>query len=273
MFIANEGKVAIELVEEDIQEVRNLKSQPDKPFNFAEADYRSRDIQIITGDVTEQELDEEEKALKEYRLAMAALLPVAGSDFKGVFEGQAELDAGFDAFMDEEYDEDKIGELMEEDVEAEDKIDKRVLEEACDEFIEGTKRRFLDLAKEFGNEQTLKLIPDVKASELIHEEDLRDGDEPEEVKAKLRDKKIQNADEFEEDAVKKIDDYGHAEKSDEDEWDAETILSTYTNTDNHPGVIITQRRVRPSQRKKIELHKQFKVPVDGLIPLAEEITL
>ena len=24
---------------------------------------------------------------------------------------------------------------------------------------------------------------------------------------------------------------------------------------------------------KIELHKQFKVPVDGLIPLAEEITL
>jgi len=40
-----------------------------------------------------------------------------------------------------------------------------------------------------------------------------------------------------------------------DEWDAETILSTYTNTDNHPGVIKTQRRVRPSQRMKIELHK------------------
>ena len=63
------------------------------------------------------------------------------------------------------------------------------------------------------------------------------------------------------------------ERSDEDAWDAETILSTYTNTDNHPGVIKTQRRVRPSQRMKIELHKQFKVPVDGLIPLAEEITI
>jgi len=24
---------------------------------------------------------------------------------------------------------------------------------------------------------------------------------------------------------------------------------------------------------KIELHKQFKVPIDGLIPLAEEITI
>ena len=29
------------------------------------------------------------------------------------------------------------------------------------------------------------------------------------------------------------------ERSDEDAWDAETILSTYTNTDNHPGVIKT----------------------------------
>ena len=57
----------------------------------------------------------------------------------------------------------------------------------------------------------------------------------------------------------------------EDQWDAETILTTYTNTDNHPGVIKTQRRVRPKMNMKIELHKQFKVPLDGLIPLAEEI--
>ena len=63
-----------------------------------------------------------------------------------------------------------------------------------------------------------------------------------------------------------------SEESDEEEaWDAETILSTYTNTDNHPGVIKTDRRVRPAQRMKIELHKQFRVPIDGLIPMAEEI--
>ena len=39
------------------------------------------------------------------------------------------------------------------------------------------------------------------------------------------------------------------EDSDEDKeekWDCETILSTYTNTDNHPGVIKTQKRVRPN---------------------------
>lgn len=41
----------------------------------------------------------------------------------------------------------------------------------------------------------------------------------------------------------------------EDQWDCESILSTYTNTDNHPGVIKTTRRIRPSQQMKIELHK------------------
>ena len=57
----------------------------------------------------------------------------------------------------------------------------------------------------------------------------------------------------------------------EEKWDCDTILTTYTNTDNHPGVITTQRRIKPNQRNKIELHKQFKVPLDGLTPLAEEI--
>ena len=64
-----------------------------------------------------------------------------------------------------------------------------------------------------------------------------------------------------------------AEVDEQQQWDCETILSTYTNTDNHPGVIKTQRRVRPSERMKIELHKQFRVPVDGLGVIAEEITI
>lgn len=219
-------------------------------------------------------MPEEDIALKEYRLKMASLLPQSGTDFAQKFDGQAELDAGFDAFMDEEYDEDKIGELMEEEVEAEDQIDRKVIEEACDEFIEDTKARFFGLAKEFGNEKATMLIPDTKVSDLIYEEDLKNGEDPEEVKAKLREKKLVNAGGFEEEAEEHLhEDVYRDEKNDEDEWDAETILSTYTNTDNHPGVIKTTRRVRPSQRMKIELHKQFKVPIDGLIPLAEEITL
>ncbi len=41
--------------------------------------------------------------------------------------------------MDQEYEEDKIGELYEEDVMATNQIDKKVLDEACDEFIDNTK--------------------------------------------------------------------------------------------------------------------------------------
>lgn len=61
------------------------------------------------------------------------------------------------------------------------------------------------------------------------------------------------------------------DSSDEDEqkWDCHTILSTYTNTDNHPGVIKSTRVVKVKKSNKMDLHKQLKVPLDGLV--AEEI--
>ena len=178
-------------------------------------------------------------------------------------------------FLDKEYDEDKIGGLDDELIEVEDKVEnKKMLDDACNEFIEDKKRWFMGLAKEFGDERAQQLFPDIKSSDIIHEEDLKDGELPEEVKQKLREKKLANVGVFEQEAEATVDeDVYREERSDEDAWDAETILTTYTNTDNHPGVIKTQRRVKPSQRIKIELHKQFKVPIDGLIPLAEEITI
>ena len=83
LMIANEGQVALEEVEEEETNEKNVKSilkkDIEQPFDFEEADYRSRDIKILTPG--EDEEDEEEKALKEYRLAMAALLPEAGQNF------------------------------------------------------------------------------------------------------------------------------------------------------------------------------------------------
>ena len=84
--------------------------------------------------------------------------------------------------MDEEYDEDKLGGLYEEDIVPTETIEKKVLDEAVDEFIVGTKQRFLDLAKEFGPEKARMLIPDQKRSDLIYESDLKDGEDAEEVK-------------------------------------------------------------------------------------------
>ena len=52
-----------------------------------------------------------------------------------------------------------------------------------------------------------------------------------------------------------FDDDEREASDDEQKWDCETILTTYTNTDNHPGVIKTQKRVRAGEKMKIELHK------------------
>ena len=99
--------------------------------------------------------------------------------------------------------------------------------------------------------------------------------EEQQEKVLLKEKTVANAVQFQEEVDEKGSDYeSPATESDpEDRWDAETILTTYTNTDNHPGVIKFVPKVKVG-KAKIELHKQFKVPIDGLnglIPIAEEI--
>jgi protein LTV1 len=46
-----------------------------------------------------------------------------------------------------------------------------------------------------------------------------------------------------------------SEEDENDKWDAETILSTFTNTDNHPSIIKFVPKVKTNQKMKIELHK------------------
>lgn len=49
------------------------------------------------------------------------------------------------------------------------------------------------------------------------------------------------------------DPYDHS-SDEEGKWDCNTILTTHTNKDNHPGIIKTTRIVK-SKINKIELHK------------------
>jgi hypothetical protein len=211
---------------------------------------------------------DEEKRLKEYRLKVAAMVEnVQPSAFTNIFGGQKDLDADFDAFMDEEYNEDKIGGLDDEEIEVEEKIKAKDLDDAMDEFIEEKQARFTKLHTEFGQgteeDKAKREIPHSNVL-LFTEEDY----------AEVRAKRIQMSAQMDEEAAEKIYVVSEGEESDPDaKWDCETILTTYTNTDNHPGVIKTERRVRAGEKMKIELHKQFKVPVDGLIPMAEEIVV
>jgi hypothetical protein len=100
---------------------------------------------------------------------------------------------------------------------------------------------------------------------------LDEGENYEQVEAEIKAKILDLAVTFDERAEIAFREEAPEEPEEDQKWDCETILSTYTNTDNHPGIIKTERRIRPS--KKIELHKAFKVPVEGLMPVAEEILL
>jgi hypothetical protein len=92
-----------------------------------------------------------------------------------------------------------------------------------------------------------------------------------EAKAEYKKQLLANSEKF----VAEAETFDSADEDSEDDeakWDCESILSTYTNTDNHPGIIKTSKRIRPG-KVKIDLHKQFRVPVEGLTPIAEEILI
>lgn len=57
--------------------------------------------------------------------------------------------------------------------------------------------------------------------------------------------------------------------SKEREWDAETILSTYTTTDNHPTTVSLARKPRRGAAA-IQLHARTGLPEGTLLPAAEE---
>lgn len=80
---------------------------------------------------------------------MAALLPSATSVPAPALQSQ--LDANFDAFMEEEYAQDMIGELLEEEIENPTQIKDSLLLEAVDEFIEDKKMWFRDLHHRHGD--------------------------------------------------------------------------------------------------------------------------
>lgn len=159
-----------------------------------------------------------------------------------------------------------------------------MINEAIDEFIQDKKAWFRNLhrkhgedfemtAKEKGNEfleGTAKFI----GKDLIPIQ----GDlEQDEINRIIKERTIQINEKFNEEAEKRAgSDYESSEEEEdhEEKWDAETILTTYTNTDNHPGVIKFVPKVKVNSKAKIELHSQFKVPIDGLtglIPIAEEV--
>jgi len=147
--------------------------------------------------------------------------------------------------------------------------DDKIIHEAVDEFIQDKKLWFRDLHKTHGADikenaiekganflpGTARYVGNPKmlpiAGELGEEERNRL------LKERTLEQRPEESGDSDEEEAESSDD--SAEK-----WDAETILTTYTNTDNHPGLIKYAPKVKASRKNKILLDKQFKVPVEGL---------
>lgn len=160
--------------------------------------------------------------------------------------------------------------------------DSAMINEAVDEFIQDKRLWFRDLhrdhaddfkdaAKEKGNDflpGTAKFIGKGLLP-VAGELDIKSA----EYAKILKERTLAFEQKFQEDADKRGSDDDETSDDEADEWDAETILTTHTNTDNHPGIIKFTPKIKV--KNQIILDKQFKVPIDGLnglIPTAEVIS-
>mmetsp|Transcript_29458 Transcript_29458/g.44646 ORF Transcript_29458/g.44646 Transcript_29458/m.44646 type:complete len:170 (+) Transcript_29458:1595-2104(+) len=131
-----------------------------------------------------------------------------------------------------------------------------MINEAVDEFIKDKKLWFRDLHRDHKGE--IDEAAGEKAKEFLENTALHlgrtnipvDGQldpEGEEVKKILKERTVMMQNKIEEELANQDSDLDEEEEDDsdpEDKWDADTILSTYTNTDNHPSVIKFQKKVK-----------------------------
>ena len=156
--------------------------------------------------------------------------------------------------MEEEYDDDKIG-GGDDDPDVKDQVTQTQVLHAVDAFIEDKKAWFKDLHKEFGDEKERHVMFKVpqnlgvpREEEIANGEDLEQIDKETHEKMRTFAETFEDADEVYLEKIKKIENgelpLDESDSDKEEKWDCDTILSTYTNTDNHPGIIRTERRVR-----------------------------
>jgi hypothetical protein len=202
-----------------------------------------------------------------------------------------ELEANFEGILDE-YNDDEIGAMHDEMMDPlTDMIDQEAFDEIMQEFIEDNKEHCKKLYSKYHKDDfATKINVEGENIEEIAETDLdlkekvykilkqKNGDVvklvPKEEMQRLQERL--NADEIELQRQKlksrilkyhaeclKKEAEGDSEESEESEedqekqWDVETVLTTRTNTDNHPGVI---KSVIKPKKNKIKIDPKTKAP-------------
>jgi len=193
------------------------------------------------------------------------------------------IDARFDRLMENEYDDDEIGELEEDDPRVLGDAGLEAFESVMDDFLDKQHSKFVRIhdIMDTGSSRQHARVPSA-------EEDsgtcAPTGEEIDRLrKAKMdakgntlpgKEAELAALEESDDDSDGSVQNHpffdGLKEKPKEEEWDAETILSTYTTTDHHPTMIHMPRRVKPNPQQRITLDKQTGLPVGIVLPAEEE---
>lgn len=234
----------VEIVRDEIQEqlARIKQAMAAKGIKF-------------TIDMTEEERKAHDQAIKDQKLVDTQFKEVMkeyDDDKIGALENDEEVQDEMD-FLD------KLGEEEDEEFVGDDEMN-----DALDEFIDQNKGRFRNLYQKFGdkNKDDESQAPDLLPPNVLtatEAQEIQAKEEREQYvkdrgefirKARLLEEKYEEDHQKEYLKTKARIDAGEdirelAAYCKEDRFDVETIVSTYTNTDNHPGLI--KEVIRPKK--------------------------
>ncbi|ETN23950.1 hypothetical protein PPTG_00421 [Phytophthora nicotianae INRA-310] len=164
-------------------------------------------------------------------------------------EAQRVLDELFEKTLAEEYDDEQLGELEEDDPETRGKetLDGELLAAVVEDYA-FVQQELADAEGKLGNplrtgNQLQKVLEECEAERHAYEYDedaeTEDEEEPEDpvARAEREEKELQEL--FERNQ--------YLQREEREKWDCETIVSTYSTLDNHPTVL---REEAPTRRKK-----------------------
>lgn len=140
-------------------------------------------------------------------------------------EGLKLLDDKFDKIM-EEYDEENLGSIEKEDVNGAFNVNSDLVEQVIEDYIET---------------QKLHDLSETKVSD-------REG--------KLSDIEGENSDDEDDEEI-----FAQFERKTQNEWDCESVISTYSNIYNHPKLIQEEQNQKQKNKQKIEINTKTGLPV------------
>ncbi|KAE9001015.1 hypothetical protein PR003_g9055 [Phytophthora rubi] len=164
-------------------------------------------------------------------------------------EEQRVLDELFEKTLAEEYDDDQLGELEEDDPETRGKetLDGELLAAVVEDYA-FVQQELADAEGKLGNalragNRLKQVLEECEAERHAYEYDedaeTEDEEEPEDAAARAEREKKELQELFERNQ--------YLQREEREQWDCETIVSTYSTLDNHPTVL---REEGPTRRKK-----------------------